>query len=161
MWKRAVRTQTERLKDDLIWKNKRMLCLDFLSNCSCKQGLIDLVGSLRCHDGADITNVKKAIGWICKTTTLQVHRAFLYISFPLMNDYDVKMYNFTFCRGRKQGSDDIFFLFLNFDVVFRNLALKEFACIWYRKRVGIIATKIEKTRIPFLSGVSVAVAVRA
>ena len=51
-------------KDDLIWKNKRMLCVDFLSYCRYKQGLIDLEGSLRCRDGDDINNVKKAIGWI-------------------------------------------------------------------------------------------------
>ena len=49
-------------KDDLIGKNKRMVCLDFLSNCRCKQGLIDLLRSLRCHDGDDIENVKRAIG---------------------------------------------------------------------------------------------------
>ena len=47
--------------DDLIWKNKWILCVDVLSNC-CKQGLIDLEGSLRCHDGDDIENVKRAIG---------------------------------------------------------------------------------------------------
>ena len=41
-------------------------------------------------------NVKKAIGLMCKTTILHVHRAFLYISLPSLHDYDVKRQNFKF-----------------------------------------------------------------
>ena len=33
---------------------------------------------------------------LSKTTTLHVHHAFLFISLPSLNDYDVKMPNFTF-----------------------------------------------------------------
>ena len=51
-----------------------------------------LLGTLRCHDGYDNENVKKAIGRIGKTTL----HAFLYIYFPSLHDYDRKMSNFTF-----------------------------------------------------------------
>ena len=44
---------------------------------------------------------QKCIGLICKTTTLQVHHAFLYISSSSLHDYDVKMPIFTFCGGRE------------------------------------------------------------
>ena len=110
-------------KDDLMWKNKWILCVDVLSNC-CKQGLIDLEGSLRCHDGDDIENVKRAIGWIRKTATLQVQHAFLYISLPSLNVYDVKIHNFTFCGGRKQGPTKSSFSFWT---------LIWFLGIWLRK----------------------------
>ena len=46
---------------------------------------------LRCNDEDDNENVKKAIGLISKTTTSHVHHTFLYISFPFLHDYDVKM----------------------------------------------------------------------
>ena len=62
------------------------------------------LGTLRCHDGDDNENVKKAIGWISKTTTLHVHLAFLYISLPSLCDYDGKMPNVTFYGGRKQAT---------------------------------------------------------
>ena len=62
-----------------------------------------------------------------------------YISLPSLRDYHVKMPSFTFCEGRKQAmSDKIFFLFMNLDMVDRNSAPEEFACIWQSKRVGII-----------------------
>ena len=35
--------------------------------------------------------VTKTIGLISKTTTSHVHHTFLYISFPFLHDYDVKM----------------------------------------------------------------------
>ena len=62
------------------------------------------LGTLRCHDGDDNENVKKAIDWISKTTTLHVHLAFLYISLPSLRDYDGKMPNVTFYGGRKQAT---------------------------------------------------------
>ena len=46
-------------------------------------------------------NVKKAIGLLSKTTSLQVHHAFLYFSLPLLHDYAVEMPNFLFCGGRE------------------------------------------------------------
>ena len=43
---------------------------------------------------------KKAKGLISKTTTSHVHHTFLNISFPFLHDYDVRMPNFAFSRGR-------------------------------------------------------------
>ena len=42
----------------------------------------------------------KTIGLMRKTTTSHVHHTFLYISFPFLHDYDVKMPNFAFYGGR-------------------------------------------------------------
>ena len=44
---------------------------------------------------------KKKIGLISKTTTSHVQHTFLFISFPFLHDYDVKMPNFAFYGGRK------------------------------------------------------------
>ena len=63
------------------------------------------LGSLSNGNG----NGKKSIGLISKTTTLHVHHAFLYISLPLLHDYDVKMPNFTFCEGREHKTMTFFF----------------------------------------------------
>ena len=46
---------------------------------------------------------------IGKTTTLHVHRTFLYISLPSLHDYDVKFPNFTFCGGREHKTTSFFF----------------------------------------------------
>ena len=54
---------------------------------------------------------QKTIGLISKTTTLHVHHAFLYISFLFLQDYDVKMPNFAFYRGRKQATTKLYFSF--------------------------------------------------
>ena len=50
--------------------------------------------------------------------------------------------------------DEIFFLFLNVDMVVGNSALEEFVCIRQGKRVGIIAIEIERRRIHFSCEVS-------
>ena len=70
------------------------------------------VESFSNDDGDGNENVKKARGLLSKTTSLHVHPAFLYISLPLLHNYDVKMPSFTFHGGRKT-SDKLFFLFLN------------------------------------------------
>ena len=54
------------------------------------------IGSFSNNDGDGSENVKKVIGLLSKTTTLHVHHAFLYISAPPLQDYNVKMPNFTF-----------------------------------------------------------------
>ena len=46
---------------------------------------------------------------IRKTTTLHVHHAFFYISLPSLHDCNVKLPNFTFCRGREQKTTTLFF----------------------------------------------------
>ena len=51
----------------------------------------NILGTLRSKDADGNENVKKAIGLISKTTTSQVHYAFLYISFLFLQDYDVKI----------------------------------------------------------------------
>ena len=56
-------------------------------------------------------NVKKAIGLWSKTTSLHTHHTFLYISLPLLHDYDVKMPSFTLYGGRKQAKTNLFFSF--------------------------------------------------
>ena len=48
------------------------------------------IGTLRNYDGDGNEKVKKAIGLMCKTTTLHVHHAFLYISLQSLHNYDVK-----------------------------------------------------------------------
>ena len=53
------------------------------------------------------------------------------------------MPNFTFCEGRKQEMTK-FILFMNLDMVDRNSAPEEFACIWQSKWVGIITIETEK-----------------
>ena len=54
---------------------------------------------------------KHSIGLLSKTTSLHVHHAFLYISLPLLHDYDVKMPIFTFYGGRKQATTSFSFSF--------------------------------------------------
>ena len=67
------------------------------------------IGRLSNDDGDGKENGKKTIGLIGKTTTLHVHHAFLYISLPSLHDYNVKVPNFTFCRGREQTATTFFF----------------------------------------------------
>ena len=47
-------------------------------------------------DGDGNENGKKTTDSFSKTTTLHVQHTFLYISLPSLQDYDVKMPNFTF-----------------------------------------------------------------
>ena len=67
------------------------------------------LGTLRSNDADDNENVKKTIGSIRKTTTLHMIHAFLYISFPFLHDYDLKMPHFAFHRGRKQATTKFYF----------------------------------------------------
>ena len=69
------------------------------------------VGSFSNDDGDGNENVKKAIGLLSKTTSLHMHHPFLYISLPLLRDYDVKMPSFTFYGGRKQAMTNFSFSF--------------------------------------------------
>ena len=67
------------------------------------------------------------------------------------------MRNFTFCEGRKQAMTK-FILFMNLDMVERNSAPEEFACICQSKRVGIITIETEqKYKFTFPCDVSVVV----
>ena len=61
-----------------------------------------ILRTLRSDDSDGNENVNKAIGLITKTTILHVYHAFLYISLPSLQDYDVKMPNLTFYIGSRQ-----------------------------------------------------------
>ena len=73
--------------------------------CRKKTSDLDLV-LVHTRDGNE-----NAIGLLSKTTSLHVHHAFLYISLPLLHDYDVKMPSFTSYRGRKQAMTNFSFSF--------------------------------------------------
>ena len=76
---------------------------------------------------------------------------FSYISLPSLHDFERFMGDANKWRRN-------FFLSLNLNVVVRNSAPKEFACIWQRTRVEIILIETERTQIHFLRDVFVAVA---
>ena len=72
------------------------------------------------------------------TTNLHVQHSFLYISFPSLHNYDVKLPNFTIIeklRKRRRISLSLFEL----GFLFRDSTPGEFAHIWKSKRVKIIA----------------------
>ena len=71
--------------------------------------LVYVIETLRSNDADDNENAKKTIGLISKTTTSHVHHTFLYLSFPFLHDYDVKMPNLAFCGGRKQATTKLYF----------------------------------------------------
>ena len=56
-------------------------------------------------------NVKTATGLLIKTTSLHVRHTFLYISLPLLHDYNMKIPNFMFYGGRKQAMTKFSFPF--------------------------------------------------
>ena len=58
------------------------------------QRFVNLLGTLRSDDGDGNGNATKAIGLISKT--------FLYISLPSLQDYDVKIPNFTMHRAHAE-----------------------------------------------------------
>ena len=68
-------------------------------------------GTLISNDADGNENVIKTIGLISKTTTLHMHHTFLYISFPFLHDYDVKIPNFAFYGERKQATTKFYFCF--------------------------------------------------
>ena len=93
--------------------NKPFINVDFLSNVrfiseNYAEGG-DVIENLSNNDGDGNGNGKNAIGWISKTTTLHVHHAVLYISLPSLHNCNVKVPNFTFCRGREHKTTTFFF----------------------------------------------------
>ena len=100
------------------------------------------IGSLRYYNGNSNENIHKAICLISKTTTLQMQNTFLHISRLSLRDYiyEVKMPSLPFFWTMCTSNGEIFFSFLNLDMVLRNLTQEEFPCIWQRKQVRIIAT---------------------
>ena len=84
---------------------------DVLFFFSFDRSQIKLRGSFSNDDVDGNENVKTAISLLSKTTSLHVHHAFLYISLPLLHDYDVKMPNFALYGGGKQATTKFSFSF--------------------------------------------------
>ena len=88
----------------------------------------------------------KKKGLISKTTTLQVHHTFLYISLPFLHHYSIVMPNFMFYGECKQATTKFYFSLwawiwsLGIQHEFGSLHL-----FWQRQWVEIIATKTERT----------------
>ena len=61
-------------------------------------------------EGDGNENVKKAIGLLSRTTSLHMHHT-LYISSPLLHDYNMKMPSFMFYGGRKEATTKFSFSF--------------------------------------------------
>ena len=116
------------------------------------------VGNIRSNNADDNENVKKTIGLISKTTTSHVHHTFLYISFPFLHDYDLKMLISRFIEDVNKQRRNFISQFPSLNMVLWNSAPGGFAYIWQSKWLGIIAITTERTQIRFLSDVLVAVA---
>ena len=86
--------------------NLLLFCYCFFSCPRCRRRRRLILGSFSNDDGDGNEDVKKAIGLLRKTTTLH---AFLYISLPSLDDYDVKMPNCMFYGGRNQATTNLFF----------------------------------------------------
>ena len=71
----------------------------------------NLLGSFSNDDGQGSKNGKKAIGLISKTTTLNMHHTFLYISLPSLHNYNMNMPNFTIYGECKQATTNFPFSF--------------------------------------------------
>ena len=117
------------------------------------------VGSFSNDDSDGNQNIKKAIGLLCKTTTLHVHHAFLYISLPSLHDYNVKMSDCKFYEGRKQATTNLFFLSLNLSAVLKKTTPGKFAYTCHFQQIGINVTKIEKTGIHFKTAIFAAITI--
>ena len=86
--------------------------------------------------GVKATRYSVKIALISKTTTLRVHHTFWYISLSSLHHYDVKLPNLKFYGE-----------------------LKQMTKILDMEKVGIMATKIERTLVYFVGGVFPDVAV--
>ena len=93
LWAQISKGKSQRAGLSTVAGNK-ILCYP-LSSQICNRELSN-------DDGDVNENGKKAIGLDWKTTTLLVHHAFLNISLVSLHDYNVKVPNFTFFRGREQ-----------------------------------------------------------
>ena len=60
------------------------------------------------YDADGNENGKKAMGLISKTITFHVHHAFFVHFFAALPDYNVKVPEFTFCRGREHKTTTFF-----------------------------------------------------
>ena len=65
-----------------------------------------------------------------------MHHLFLNIFLPSLHDYNVKLPNFTFCRGREQKTTTFFFSSGTLIESFKIQLQQKFAIIWRIKRDG-------------------------
>ena len=72
------------------FKPVRNIAIQLVLQQRCKTGHRDIVGTLRNYDGDGKGNVQSPAGFMSKTTTKHVHRAFLFISSPFLHNKDVK-----------------------------------------------------------------------
>jgi len=114
-------------------------------------------GGLGCHNGDGNENVKKAIGWIGKTTTL--HHAFFVYFFTVTVPLRREKASFHVLWRMLTSHDEISFLSLNVDIVVSKSAPEEFGCIWQSNWSGKIAIEIERRQIRFLCDIFVPFAV--
>ena len=70
------------------------------------QSVFEAKGIVSNEQGDGIENGKKAVSLMGKTTTLHVHRAFLYISLRLLHDYNVKFPSFKVMLHKTICNDD-------------------------------------------------------
>ena len=68
----------------------------------------ELLSSLKSNGNKD--GERAILVFVSRTTTFQVHHAFLYISLPSLHVYEVKMPNFTFGGGREHTVTTFFLL---------------------------------------------------
>ena len=78
---------------------------------------LEMIASLRNDDDDGNESGKKGIGLDKQNNNFARASRFLYIFLLSLYDYNVKLLNFTFCRGREPKTTTFFFLFLNFDTV--------------------------------------------
>ena len=95
-------------------------------------------------------NVKRATRLTSKTTRIM----FLYISLPSLHNYDMKMLNFTFYKGRNQAISTFSFSFWTWIIWFLGIQLQESLPTFDKSNWdGIITRKILKNEIHFLGNV--------
>ena len=138
------------------WYGMYLLVFTWINRALGLKRVAPKVGVFSCWDKLRFRGEgKKAIGFISKTTTLHAHQALLYISLPSLPDYNMKVPEFTFCRGREHKTTTFF----SFPELWYSPLEFNSKNIWRSKRDGICAIKFEAVRIHFLSDVFVAVAV--
>ena len=71
--------------------------------------MFELIGSLRNDDGDGNENGKKAKGLDKQKNNFARASPFFVHSLPSLHDNNVKLPNFTFCRGREQKTTTFFF----------------------------------------------------
>ena len=106
-------------------------------------------GTLTYHDGDDNENVKKAIDWISKTTTLHVHHAFLYIFLPSLCHYDVIIPNFAFYGGPKQPTPKFAFSFWTWIWLVRILLKKSSLAFDKVNEVGVVGIELKEHKFTY------------